>query len=90
MAQIETKKEQDRLYLAGELDIHSLNEIWRTEQSLLVAVKTVDVAKLERVDSAGLALLVYLCNQYGVKLAGINPQLQKLIDLYDLAPVINS
>ncbi|MDF7666455.1 phospholipid ABC transporter substrate-binding protein [Orbaceae bacterium ESL0727] len=88
MSQIETEKQQDTLYLIGELDTNSLNTIWRKQPDLLSAVTSVDVSKLVRVDSAGLALLVYFCNAYNVKLQGINPQLQKLIELYDLEPVI--
>lgn len=89
MSRIETENQQDRLYLAGELDVNSLHDIWQKQQTLLAAVACIDVSKLVRVDSAGLALLVYFCNQYKVKLAGISPQLQKLIELYDLEPVIN-
>ncbi|MCX8726731.1 STAS domain-containing protein [Gilliamella sp. B2838] len=88
MSRIKADKQYNVLYLKGELDAHSLNEIWSTQHSILNGVTTIDVAQLTRVDSSGLATLVYFCTKYQTKLMGINPQLQTLIALYDLQPVI--
>ena len=73
----------------GELDVHSLNDLWKAQDTLLSNVTHIDVANVTRVDSSGLATLVYFCNQYDLKLTGISPQLQTLIELYDLQTVIN-
>ncbi|SCB77125.1 phospholipid transport system transporter-binding protein [Gilliamella bombicola] len=89
MSRIKTEKQQDILCLQGELDVHSLNDLWSTQDSILNGIKCIDVEQLTRVDSSGLATLIYFCNKYHVKLKGINPQLQTLITLYDLQPVIN-
>ncbi|QYN43794.1 MULTISPECIES: hypothetical protein [unclassified Gilliamella] len=88
MSRITTEKQQDILYLKGELDAHSLNDVWSIQNTLLKDVKKIDVAQLIRVDSSGLATLVYFCNKYSVTLDSVNPQLQTLIALYDLQPVI--
>ncbi|OCG24164.1 hypothetical protein A9G22_00725 [Gilliamella sp. App2-1] len=89
MSRIKSEKQQDVLCLLGELDVHSLNNLWSTQNTILNGVKYIDVEQLTRVDSSGLATLIYFCNRYDVKLKGINPQLQTLITLYDLQPVIN-
>ncbi|NUF27604.1 STAS domain-containing protein [Gilliamella sp. ESL0254] len=89
MSRIKTEQQQDILCLQGELDVHSLNDLWSTQDSILNGIKCIDVEQLTRVDSSGLATLIYFCNKYHVKLKGINPQLQTLITLYDLQPVIN-
>ena len=88
MSRITTERQQDILYLKGELDAHSLNDVWSIQNTLLKDVKKIDVAQLIRVDSSGLATLVYFCNKYSVTLDSVNPQLQTLIALYDLQPVI--
>ena len=88
MSRITTEKQQDILYLKGELDAHSLSDIWSIKNTLLKEVKKIDVAQLIRVDSSGLATLVYFCNKYNVTLDSVNPQLLTLIALYDLQPVI--
>lgn len=31
MSRIKTDKQQDVLYLQGELDVHSLNDLWTTQ-----------------------------------------------------------
>ncbi|OCG59335.1 MULTISPECIES: STAS domain-containing protein [unclassified Gilliamella] len=90
MSRITTEKQQDVLCLFGELDVHSLNDLWSTQNTILNGIKHIDVGQLTRVDSSGLATLVYFCNKYNVGLKGINPQLQTLLTLYDLQQVINS
>lgn len=90
MLQIETDNQQNQVYLKGELSVNSLNDLWSKRQSLFSSIKRVNLAELVRVDSCGLATLVYFCNQYGIKVEGINPQLQTLIELYDLQSVIGA
>ncbi|OCG06648.1 hypothetical protein A9G13_10335 [Gilliamella sp. wkB178] len=90
MSRISAENQQQVLYLKGELDAHSLNEIWATQKSLFNGTKSIDVAQLTRVDSSGLATLVYFCIKYQLQLTGINPQLQTLIALYDLQPVLTN
>ena len=89
MSRIQTEKQLNSLNLMGELDVHSLNDLWTAQNTLLSNVTHIDVANVTRVDSSGLATLVYFCNQYDLKLTGISPQLQTLIELYDLQTVIN-
>ena len=89
MSRIQIEKQQNSLNLMGELDTHSLNNLWVSQDTLFSDVTHIDVAKVTRVDSSGLATLVYFCNQYNLKLTGISPQLQTLIELYDLQTVIN-
>ncbi|MWP50080.1 MULTISPECIES: STAS domain-containing protein [unclassified Gilliamella] len=90
MSRIKTEKQQEILSLQGELDVHSLNDLWSIQNTILNGVKYIDVAQLTRVDSSGLATLIYFYNKYHVKLKGINPQLQTLITLYDLQPVLKN
>ncbi|WP_294882628.1 STAS domain-containing protein [uncultured Gilliamella sp.] len=89
MSRIQAEKQQNTLNLIGELDAHSLNDLWSIQNTLLNGVTDINVTLVTRVDSSGLATLVYFCNQYNIKLTGISPQLQTLIELYDLQTVIN-
>lgn len=89
MLQIETDQQQQGLCLKGELDAHTLHTIWSQQKDLLTLVKRIDVTDLVRVDSSGLALLVYFCHQYRVKLIGVSAQLQALIELYDLKKLLD-
>jgi len=49
-----------RLILRGDLDRETLLPLWNQRRTLMNQVKTLDVAGLQRVDSAGLAMLVHL------------------------------
>ena len=89
MSRIQAEKQQNTLNLIGELDAHSLNGLWSTQNTLLNGVTDISVTQVTRVDSSGLATLVYFCNKYNINLTGISPQLQTLIELYDLQTVIN-
>ncbi|MDI6935569.1 anti-sigma B factor antagonist, partial [Serratia sp. Se-PFBMAAmG] len=46
------------LSLSGMLDRDTLLSLWHERETAMVDIATIDVAALERVDSAGLALLV--------------------------------
>ncbi|MGC6388566.1 lipid asymmetry maintenance protein MlaB [Ewingella sp. S1.OA.A_B6] len=82
-----------RLMLRGDLDRETLLPLWNQRRTLMNKVNTVDVAGLDRVDSAGLAMLVHLrgqAEQEGVTLAltGITDRLSTLIALYNLQEII--
>jgi|SRR5471030_60394 phospholipid transport system transporter-binding protein len=82
-----------RLILRGDLDRETLLPLWNQRRTLMNQVKTLDVAGLQRVDSAGLAMLVHLraqAEQEGVTLAlsGITDRLSTLIALYNLQEII--
>ena len=81
----------DRLALSGELDVTTLAEAenhvrkWRKRGT----GRSLDVAALKRLDTPGALFLLGL-QEKGVKLAGIRPEHQKLLDLIgglDLKPL---
>lgn len=83
------------LVLSGKLDRDTLLALWRERNTAMVDVATIDVAALERVDSAGLALLVHLreiarAQGSAPVFTGINDKLQSLITLYNLQQIIVS
>ncbi|WP_392552704.1 hypothetical protein RHO13_04895 [Orbus wheelerorum] len=88
LTSISIEKQARTLYLDGILDCNTLAQIWSQHSKLLTNIDNIDVAKLNRVDSSGLALLTYLCIKYNTKLTGVSLQLTTLIELYDLDPVI--
>ena len=81
------------LSLQGELVHNSLAELWQQRRQALSGVKTIDVSKLSRVDSAGLALLVHFstssADQEVVTLQGVIPALHSLVMLYNLSDVLS-
>lgn len=82
-----------RLILRGELDRETLLPLWNQRQTLMAGVNVIDVAGLERVDSAGLAMLVHLraqAEQAGatLSLTGVTDRLSTLIALYNLQDII--
>ncbi|WP_017349598.1 lipid asymmetry maintenance protein MlaB [Pantoea sp. A4] len=89
------ERQAQRLVLRGHLDRDSLLPLWQQRQALLEGIEVIDVAALERVDSAGLALLVHLREQ-GAKaqraphFSGISDKLDSLITLYNLQQFIVS
>lgn len=81
------------LILRGELDRETLLPLWKQREALLAGVQCIDVAQLERVDSAGLAMIVHFqeqARQQGITLtiSGITDRLRTLIDLYNLQDII--
>lgn len=76
------------LYLKGSLNYNNLDMIWNKNNDLLISLKNIDVSKLIHADSAGLALLVYLCIHYQAKLINIPKQLNTLITLYGLDKIV--
>ncbi|MXP56434.1 lipid asymmetry maintenance protein MlaB [Pantoea sp. Mhis] len=84
-----------KLVLSGKLDRDTLMVLWQQRKSIMTNINTIDVRALERVDSAGLALLVHLreiVRMQGDTLifTGITDKLQSLIILYNLQQIIVS
>lgn len=80
--------EERTLYLKGILTSDTINAIWGTDAQQLANIDYINVSQLDRVDSSGLALMVYFCIKYEIKLIKPTPQLKSLIDLYDLTTVV--
>lgn len=83
------------LALSGKLDRDTLLALWQARDTAMVDIATIDVAALQRVDSAGLALLVHLreiarAQGSAPVFTGINDKLQSLITLYNLQQIIVS
>ncbi|KAA8999241.1 lipid asymmetry maintenance protein MlaB [Affinibrenneria salicis] len=83
----------DVLCLQGDLDRDTLLPFWRDRESLLADKRALDVSRLERVDSAGLALLLHASQQrvgegIALPLHGAGDRLQTLIALYNLNEII--
>lgn len=85
----------DRLQLSGELNHQTLLPLWQQRVALVARHQSVDVAALQRVDSAGLALLIHLRQlarsqyQRDLPIRGITPTLRLLIELYGLQEIID-
>ena len=83
------------LHLRGVLDRETLLPLWQQRDSIMQHTACIDVAALERVDSAGLALLVHLqqsVRQRGesLRFTGITDKLDSLITLYNLQDIIRA
>lgn len=89
------QRDASTLSLFGELDRDTLLALWQQRETLIDKVEVIDVSALERVDSAGLALLVHLreiARAQGItpRFSGISDKLQSLIILYNLQQIIVS
>ncbi|PWC13004.1 lipid asymmetry maintenance protein MlaB [Brenneria corticis] len=87
------QSQQSTLLVAGALDRETLLPLWQQRDKLLADKTTLDVSGLDRVDSAGLALLLHfyhLRSQQGVelKIIGAGDRLKTLIALYNLNEII--
>lgn len=87
--------EANQLRLSGELERETLLALWEQRETVMKQIDTIDVSALERVDSAGLALLVHLRQialQQGKAplFTGVNDKLRSLITLYNLQQIIVS
>ncbi|MCW2479448.1 lipid asymmetry maintenance protein MlaB [Candidatus Symbiopectobacterium sp. NZEC135] len=81
------------LGLSGDLDRDSLLPLWQQRETLLKGKQALDIAALERVDSAGLALLVHLYQQQSrltpsFVISGASERVKTLIALYNLNDII--
>ncbi len=89
------RAEAQTLHLSGELDQETVLALWPQRETVMKQIDTIDVADLQRVDSAGLAFLVHLCQisrQQGITLGftGISDKLHSLITLYNLQQIMVS
>lgn len=85
----------DTLHLSGKLDRDTLLALWQQRESVMAKADIIDVSALDRIDSAGLALLVHLreiAREQGrtPRFNGINDKLRSLITLYNLQEIIVS
>ncbi|MCX8958548.1 lipid asymmetry maintenance protein MlaB [Erwinia psidii] len=85
----------NQLLLFGELERQTLAALWEQRETVMAQVNIIDVSALERVDTAGLALLVHL-RQLAVRwgknprFTGVTDKLRTLISLYNLEQIIVS
>ncbi|WP_413736864.1 lipid asymmetry maintenance protein MlaB [Sodalis sp. RH21] len=85
--------EDDTLVLRGELDRVTLLQFWEQRDAALAGIRFLDVSRLERVDSAGVAMMLHLCalqTQRGgsLLLTGVTEKLRTLIALYKLHNIL--
>lgn len=83
----------DTLILRGELDRVTLQPFWAQRDAALQGMRFLDVSQLDRVDSAGLALMLHVCSQQAqrgetLKLTGVTEKLSTLITLYNLHNIL--
>lgn len=87
------QSQEGTLTLKGDLDRETLRPLWQQRETLLAESVGLDVSQLQRVDSAGLALLVHFYHQQtqkgrDLRIIGVSDRLRTLIDLYNLNDVI--
>ncbi|MBJ7222474.1 MULTISPECIES: lipid asymmetry maintenance protein MlaB [unclassified Brenneria] len=87
------QSQQSTLILSGALDRETLLSLWRQRDLLLADKTSLDVSGLDRVDSAGLALLIHFYYQQSrqgveLKINGAGDRLKTLIALYNLNEII--
>jgi len=87
--------ESHSLILEGELTHQSLLPLWQTRESILGSVTSIDVSGLTHVDSSGLALILQFISDAEkrkelIEIKGITSNLETLITLYNVKPMVNS
>jgi len=85
--------EHQTLLLRGELDRVTLLALWEQREDALRDIHLLDVSRLDRVDSAGVAMLLHLCAQQAqrgiaLRLTGVTEKLRILITLYNLHNIL--
>ncbi|MGK2959745.1 MAG: lipid asymmetry maintenance protein MlaB [Candidatus Malihini olakiniferum] len=94
MAEVLRWTSQDStLALSGNLDRNSLLLFWQQRETLLAGKHVLDISALERVDSAGLALLAHVYQQQinshsPISITGASELVKNLIALYNLNDII--
>ncbi|WKE66057.1 hypothetical protein PVT67_02065 [Gallaecimonas kandeliae] len=76
------------LTLAGILDRNTVPALWQRRAGFK-GLDTLAVSGLDKVDTAGLAMLLELCEQYpDTKVIGASGRLKKLAELGDLDAIL--
>ncbi|TZF86736.1 STAS domain-containing protein [Cognatilysobacter lacus] len=83
MSEVRVRRDGDVLHLDGRLDRAVVASTWRALQGQLAGVHAIDLATVESVDSAGLALLAELAAG-GLRIDGAPPGLAELRQAYRL------
>lgn len=93
--QLRWEVEAGQLRLIGELEGETLLPLWQQREVVMAGVDNIDVSRLQRVDTGGLALLVHLRqiairNGRQLRFSGMTGKLNSLITLYNLQEMIGS
>lgn len=81
------QRDGDRLRLAGTLNRSAATRLWPRANAAIAGARVLDVAAVEAVDSAGLALLVALAERIqGARVEGAPQGLADLLAAYRLTP----
>ena len=84
------QRDDDALVFAGTLSREAVAALWPDATPALDGVRRFDLSAVERVDSAGLALLAELAARAGgVEVAGDPPGLPELRRAYRLSPSLS-
>lgn len=91
--QFHWRRESSVLRLKGTLQHETLEPLWLQRASAVEGIDTIDLSEVDRVDTAGLVLLVQLValarNQGGnVQVSGASDNLHTLAGLYNLSTAI--
>ncbi|KJG10502.1 anti-sigma B factor antagonist [Photobacterium kishitanii] len=86
---------EGQYHLSGVLDRDTVPDFWRQRHQWMPHNKrlTIDLADLSRVDSAGMVMLLHLCQQLeqagsGVMLHNVPQQLKTLFRLSHIEPML--
>jgi len=83
------QRDGERLRLSGTLDRASAIALWPQAGAALAGARVLDVAAVDAVDSAGLALLVALAERMqGTQVIGAPQGLAELLAAYRLTPAL--
>lgn len=83
------RRDGDALVFSGTLDRATVPALWKASASLLTEVTRLDLTAVDRVDSAGVALLAELAGQTGASRVDGNPiGLAELRRAYRLGPAL--
>ena len=79
----------DTLALSGELDQDVLLPLWEIREEAVKGITSIDLSRVSRVDTGGLALLLHLIDLAkkqgnNVTLQGVNDKVYTLAKLYNL------
>lgn len=74
------------MQLSGDLTFANVREVWEGAEPAAAGQATIDVSAVNRVDSAGLALISALRRKAGpqCRVVGLTPKLATLASAYDV------